>query len=291
VPGANVRPAGEDFAAGTRLVESGAVIDAGVIAIMAALGHGAAEVALAPRVAVLSTGDELVPPGRPRGPGQVHDSNTHMVRALLRAAGAEPGPCWHLADDPAAVREAIARVRDHCDVILTLGGISTGDFDPVRQALAEGVGGATPGRIELWRVGMRPGQPQAFGTIDGRLFFGLPGNPVSAAVAFETLVRPALWALLGRRTMERPTVTAVLDGPVASRAGRRDFVRVRLEALPPDAAARAGAAWRARLAGSQSSGAISAVLRADGLAVIDEGVELAPAGAVVPVLLWRPLSG
>jgi len=221
--GENVRPAGEDFAAGTLLARSGDVIGPGTIALLAALGHAQVDVSLPPRVAILSTGDELVAPGQPVGPGQIRDSNTHMMRALVRAAGCDPGPCWHLADDAQAVATAIGRVADHCDAIVTLGGVSAGDFDPVREAL-----GTLGGDVELWRVGMRPGQPQAFGLAHGKLFFGLPGNPVSSAVVFEMLVRPALWTMLGRRVLDRPSVRAVLAEPVQSKVGRRDFLRVML---------------------------------------------------------------
>ena len=212
--------------------------------MLAALGHAQVDVSLPPRVAILSTGDELVAPGQPVGPGQIRDSNTHMMRALVRAAGCDPGPCWHLADDPVAVATAIGRVADHCDAIVTLGGVSAGDFDPVREAL-----GTLGEDVELWRVGMRPGQPQAFGLAHGKLFFGLPGNPVSSAVVFEMLVRPALWTMLGRRVLDRPTVRAVLAEPVQSKVGRRDFLRVTLEQLAPGQVAGARRGWRARLDG------------------------------------------
>jgi molybdopterin molybdotransferase len=111
-------------------------------------------------------------------------------------------------------------VVDHCEVIITLGGVSAGDFDPVKQALA------SLGEIELWKVAMKPGSPQAFGTVDGKLFFGLPGNPVSSAVVFEMLVRPALSTVLGRSILDRPAVHAVSADSLISSRGRRDFVRV-----------------------------------------------------------------
>jgi len=279
-PGEHVRPAGEDFPVGELLLRKGDVVSPGALGVLAALGHAAVEVALPPRVAILSTGDELVMPGAAVAPGQIRDSNAHMMRALVRAAGGDPGPCWHLADDPQAVVTAIGRVAEHCDAIVTLGGVSAGDFDPVRAALA-----SLGGDIALWRVGMRPGQPQAFGTVHGKLFFGLPGNPVSSAVVFEMLVRPALWTMLGRRVLDRPVVRAVLDEPVASKAGRRDFLRVTLEALAPGQVAVHGAAYRARLTGSQSSGALSSVLKADGLAVIPDEVEGLTSGSVVEVVL------
>jgi len=278
--GENVRPAGEDFPVGETLARAGDVIGPGTIALLAALGHAQVDVALPPRVAILSTGDELVSPGQPVGPGQIRDSNTHMMRALVRAAGCDPGPCWHLADDPAAVATAIARVAEHCDAIVTLGGVSAGDFDPVREAVA-----TLGDDVELWKVGMRPGQPQAFGLAHGKLLFGLPGNPVSSAVVFEMLVRPALWTILGRRVLDRPTVRAVLADPVQSKVGRRDFLRVTLEELAPGQVAELGVPFRARLTGNQSSGALSSVRKAQGLAVVPENTPDLASGSAIQVLL------
>lgn len=279
--GENVRPAGEDFPAGEHLVAAGTVVDPGVIAVLATLGHPAGEVSRVPRVAILSTGDELVEPGEPLAPGQIRDSNTHMMRALVRAAGAEPGPTWHLLDEAEAVAAAVARVQDKCEVILTLGGVSAGDFDPVKQALSRLDG------VELWRVGMRPGQPQAFGVLpDGTLFFGLPGNPVSSAVVFEMLVRPALWAMMGRTVLDRPMVRAVMGEAVQSKVGRRDFLRVRLETLSAEDATRLGAPYRAWLTGTQSSGAVSSVMKADGLAVVELAWPIVEPGDIVTFFDW-----
>lgn len=279
-PGENVRPAGEDFVAGETLVTSGAVVTPGVIAVMATLGHPWAEVSRVPRVAILSTGDELVAPGAQLAPGQVRDSNTHMMRALVRSVGAESGPCWHLLDDAEAVASAVERVREQADVIITLGGVSAGDFDPVKQALSR-----LPG-VDLWRVGMRPGQPQAFGVLEGgKLFFGLPGNPVSSAVVFEMLVRPALWAMMGRVELDREIVQALLEEAVGSKAGRRDFLRVRLQAVSTGNATPQGAPYRASLTGTQSSGAVSSFLKADGLLVVPDGKSALDAGTPVSVLM------
>jgi molybdopterin molybdotransferase len=280
-PGEHVRPAGEDFPVGERLLGAGAVIDGGAIALLASIGHAFVDVAVPPRVAILSTGDELVAPHEPVGPGQIRDSNRHMVRALVRAAGGELGPVWHLLDDAEAFSAAFARVKDRCDVVVSIGGVSAGDFDPVKQALSRLDG------IELWRVGMRPGQPQAFGVIDGKLFFGMPGNPVSSAVVFEMLVRPALWAMLGREPLERPFVHAVLAERVGSKSGRRDFLRVRLEPLDDAEAVSAGAPYRAHLTGTQSSGALSSVHKSHGLAVVPDAEDALEAGARVDVLLWK----
>lgn len=283
-PGENVRPAGEDFAAGEKLVSSGAVVTPGAIAVMAALGHPWAEVSRVPRVAILSTGDELVRPGVELAPGQVRDSNTHMMRALVRSVGAEPGPCWHLLDDAEAVAAAVTRVSAQADVIVTLGGVSAGDFDPVKQALSRLAG------VELWRVGMRPGQPQAFGVLEGgKLFFGLPGNPVSSAVVFEMLVRPAIWQMMGRTILDRAAIAAQMTEHMQSKLGRRDFVRVRL--VPPgDRSRTADPAYRARPTGNQSSGAISSIHKASGLAVIPEDQASVPIHSYLNVIRYDACS-
>ena len=284
--GQNLRSKGEDLRVGDPLVARGSVLGPAEIALLAALGHDLVEVARRPVVGVISTGDELVPPGAPLRPGAIRDSNSHMLRALVRAAGAEPGPVWHVADDVEAVRASVFRTADTCDVILTLGGVSAGDYDVVRLALQ------SLGNLELWRVGMRPGQPQAFGEIQGRLFFGLPGNPVSCAVVFENLVRPALWKMMGRERLDRPRLTAVLADDVESKLGRRDFLRVRLDPVetlegPPPEGTPPGILHRARLTGTQSSGAVSSLAKADGLAVIPEDWERGRAGQVVEVILWK----
>jgi molybdopterin molybdotransferase len=136
---------------------------------------------------------------------------------------------------------------------------------------------------------MRPGQPQAFGVLsDGTLFFGLPGNPVSSAVVFEMLVRPALWTLLGRAVLDRPVVRAVLGQAIQSKVGRQDFLRVRLESLDRDEIARAGAPYRAWLTGTQSSGALSSVVKAEGLAILEIEWPSAAVGDVVSTLFLRP---
>jgi molybdopterin molybdotransferase len=268
--GENVRPRGEDAAVGETLVPVGRVIGPGEIAALATLGLAEVAVAVRPRIAVLSTGDELKDPGEPLAPGQIYDSNSHAMAAAVVAGGCLLGEVWRVRDDPAVVAGALRELLATHDVVLSLGGVSMGDFDPVKLAIAE-----IPG-VEWWRVAMRPGGPQAFGTPgDGRVFYGLPGNPVSSAVVFDRLARPLLRAAMGAEIIERPMTRATLAEPVRSGAGRRDFVRVRLDG------------GRARLTGSQSSGAVTSLAKADGLAVIPEDTAELPVGAEVDVILWR----
>ena len=272
--GENVRPRGEDVREGDTVVAQSTVVGPGEIAALAALGHAEAAVVSRPRVAVLSTGDELRDPGEPLGPGQIYDSNSHAMRAAIVASGAEAGEVWRVRDDPKVVAGALRSLLEAHDVVLSLGGVSMGDFDPVKLALAE-----IPG-VEWWRVAMRPGGPQAFGALDeGRVFYGLPGNPVSSSVVFDRLARPLLRAAMGIPSPDRPIVRATLSEVVRSAIGRRDFVRVRLTGEP--------GAWRASLTGSQSSGAVTSLARADGLGVIPEDLETALAGSTIQVILWR----
>lgn len=271
--GENVRARGEDIAAGETALPRGRVLAAGDIAVLATLGHPQAQVVRRPRVAILSTGDELREPGEPLGPAEVYDASAHAVRALVRAAGAEPGDAWRVRDDASVVAGALRALLAGHDVVLTLGGVSAGDFDPVKLALRE-----FPA-LALWRVGMRPGGPQAFGELeDGRVVYGLPGNPVSSAVVFDRMARPLLRAAMGAEPADRASGRARLAEPVRSVGGRRDFVRVRLEGEP--------GSRRAWLAGAQSSGAVWSLARADGLGVIPEEMEIAPAGTEIEVILW-----
>lgn len=271
--GDHVRDAGADVAAGERVLEAGRELSPHDLALAVSLGFAELEVSPAPRAIVLSTGDELLPPGAPLAPGAIRDSNRPMLAMLLADAGCTVVRTEHLTDDAAHVTARLGAALADADVVVTIGGVSAGDFDPVKQALSS-VGG-----LSLWRVAMRPGRPQAFGAPDGRLFFGLPGNPASVACSFEVLVRPALRALQGFSNLERPRVPVRIAEPVPSRAGRTDFVRVTL-------AWRGGEAW-ARPAGAQVSGHLGPQSRAHGLLVVpDEAAELA-AGDRGKVIVWR----
>jgi molybdopterin molybdotransferase len=268
--GENVRPRGEDVDQGETIAVRGRTVGPGEIAALATLGRGDVLVARRPRVAVLSTGDELKDPGEALAPGQIYDSNSHSIAAAIAASGCLAGEVWRVRDDARVVADALAALLETHDVVLSLGGVSMGDFDPVKLAIGELRG------IEWWRVGMRPGGPQAFGTPgDGRVFYGLPGNPVSSSVVFDRLARPLLRAAMGAEVIDRPTTRATLAEHVHSALGRRDFVRVQLEG------------GLARLTGSQSSGAVTSLAKADGLGVIPEDVTEAPAGTEIEVILWR----
>jgi molybdopterin molybdotransferase len=283
--GDHIRRAGSDLHEGDPVLPAGAAIGPAALALLSATGHGSVSVHRRPRVAVLATGDELVPAGEPLEPGQIHDSNSLALAAQARLAGAEVRRLGSAADSLGAVLGALRGAIDWADVVVVSGGVSVGAHDVVKEAFE------TIGRVELWRVAVQPGKPLAFGRAprpDGRgeaLLFGLPGNPVSSFVTFELFVRPVLRRLaadpdpLGRRT-ER----ARLGDPVRKSHGRRAFLRVRLEPDPD----RAGGSL-ARLAGGQGSHVLSALVAADALAVVPEEDDGLPEGAEVEI--WRLDAG
>ena len=277
-PGEHVRAAGADVAHGAVVLDAGRQLSPQDIAIAAALGVPRLAVSPRIRVALLSTGDELLDVDQPLRPGTIRDSNLLMLALLLRASGGVLTLAERLPDDVARVA---ARVRDALaasDVVLTIGGVSAGDFDPVKEALAR------LGAIESWRVAMRPGRPQAFGTPGGKLFYGLPGNPASVACVFETLVRPALRVLQGFTQLDRPRVPVRVGERIESRAGRTDFVRSTLTWRAD------GFLW-ATPAGAQVSGHLSPQSRAHGLLVVPDASERLEPGERAHALVLRPPEG
>jgi molybdopterin molybdotransferase len=277
--GENVRDAAADVRRGEVALAAGRDLSAHDLALLAALGEARVAVGCAPNVSVFSTGDELIDVEAPLRPGAIRDSNLPMLCALLGEAGARVARAVRLGDDPTAVAGAIRAALADSDVVITVGGVSAGDFDPVKVALGGEEG------IALWRVAMKPGRPQAFGTPGGRLFFGLPGNPASVACVFEVLVRPALRRLQGFAVIERPRLEVRAAEALDSRAGRTDFVRVTL-------AWREGA-WWASPAGPQVSGHLTPQSRAHGLLIVPEGVaRLLPGEAAeVSLLRWPETAG
>jgi molybdopterin molybdotransferase len=270
-----VREAGEDVRAGTVVLRKGRRIDPAAVGMLASVGCHEVPVHPRPRVAVVSTGDELVDAGEALGPGQIRDSNSWLLAAQARAAGAEAFRCGRLHDDPDALRRGFALAAADGDFVVTSGGVSVGERDYTKKVLAE------LGDVQSWRVAMQPGMPQAFGFAAGTPLFGLPGNPVSCFVVFEVLVRPALRRLAGLPDdrLDRPRVMARLGDRVRSPAGRISFLRVRLEV--------GDQALTAVLTGAQGSGVLSSCVAADGLAVVPADRTELPAGAEVQVVLLR----
>ena len=272
-PGQNVRDAGADVRTGERVLAAGRELSAHDLAVLASFGISAPFVGASPRVVALSTGDELLGVDDPPREGAIRDSNLPMLSALLEEAGATLVSASRLRDDVESVARGMADGFAKADVVITLGGVSAGHHDPVKEALSR-----FPG-IARWLVAMKPGRPQAFGAPGGKLFFGLPGNPASVACVFEVLVRPALRKLQGFGALERPRLTARVAHRMESRAGRTDFVRVTLEH-------REGA-WWAHEAGAQISGHVLPQSRAHALLVIPEPLVRLEPGDSAEVMLLR----
>ena len=275
--GQHVRPAGEMWRIGDRIFEAGTWIRASEIGLLATLGQANVSVYRLPRVAVLSTGDELADAGSETlPPGKLRDSNRPMLAALVREAGCVLHSAAHVPDNLEQTEAMLRELSDPAagaDAIITAGGVSVGDRDFIRPALEK------LGTLELWRVAMKPGKPIAYGRIGAAQFFGLPGNPVSAYVTFELFARPMLWAMSGRRldALARPTVQAVLTEAVSHVPGRREYVRAITESD--------GIRFMTRPAGAQGSGILRSVTLANSLLIVPEDAEDLAAGATVNVLL------
>lgn len=274
VPGAAVRAAGGDLVAGATVLEAGERLDPARIGLLASIGVARPSVRRRPVVSVLSTGDEVLPPGTEElRPGTIRDSNRPMLVGLLRDLGAEVVDLGIVADDARLLRSTLEETAATSDAVLTSGGVSMGDHDLVKQVLAE------LGEIAFWRVAMQPAKPFAFGFLGSTPLFGLPGNPVSVTVAFEQFVRPALLTRMGATRLFRPRVTGVLAEPVRTNPEKVVFLRT---ALHHD-----DGRLQVSLAGGQGSHMLSALAAADGFAVVDVGRGDLDPGEKVDVELFR----
>jgi molybdopterin molybdotransferase len=269
--GENIRHAGEDLVPGLELVAAGRRLGPADVALLSAAGVARVRCVPAPRVVIMSTGDELVPAEHVPGPGQIRDSNTPMLSAMVRAAGAIPFATGAVVDSHSALVEAFESNRGHADLFVCTGGASAGTRDLLAEVIAE------LGEASAVKVAMRPGMPQIRGRIGSTPIIGLPGNPVSAYVSFEVFVRPAIRALQGRRDVHRPTVVARAGEPLTAPPHKRGYVRVRLT--------REGGGWTAVPTGAQGSHVISSIAQADGLAIVPELVEEVRVGDEVRVML------
>lgn len=262
-----IRKRGDDVQPGARICRAGTRLGAGHLGLLAAGGLGEVRVARSPSVALLATGSELVEPGQPLGPGQIHDSNRVMLAAWAARTGARVGIRPLVPDTLEETRDALAAAFECHDVVVTSGGVSVGDTDFIKPAFE-----ALGGRIELWKVALKPGKPFVFGRLNGRLLFGLPGNPASSAVTFLLLVRPALIRLQGGLDTALPSHTGVLAEPLSNPGDRRHIMRVSVDGC-----------GRVRSAGLQGSHAVGSLAEAQGLVDVPPGVVL-PEGTGVTVL-------
>jgi molybdopterin molybdotransferase len=270
--GESIRRAGEDLAAGAPALRAGAPLGPQQIALLAAIGRDRVTVRPRPRVLVLSTGSELVEVGSRPGFGEVIDSNSYLVTAAARDAGADARRVGVVPDDHAALLDALESQLLRADVLVTTGGVSMGAYDVVKQALSE------LGTVEFIRIAMQPGKPQGFGHIGNKVpIFCLPGNPVSALVSFEAFVRPAIRKLLGKRTYHRATVQATALEAATSPPGIRQYRRGILHR-------ESSGAYSVSFVGGAGSHLIASMAASNCLVVLAEEVTEVAAGSQVTVM-------
>jgi len=265
--GEHVRPAGNDVRRGDRVLGAGAVIRPAEIALLAALGLRQVRVIRRPRVAILATGDELVEPGEQLLPGQIRNANGWGTAALVLRYGGRPIQLGIARDTTDDLRAKLARgLAANADLFVVSAGVSVGAYDLVKDVVT------SEGELSFWRVRMRPGKPLAFGQYRGVLFFGLPGNPVSAMLTFEQFVRPAIIRMSGRANWQKPVLEVELAEAVTS-DGRETYARAWVR--------REGHRYVARLSGEQASNVLSALVAANALVIIPDGQTRVEAGARV----------
>ena len=272
--GANIRQRGEDVRLGEQVLEVGRRLRPMDLGFLSLLGISEVPVHRQPRVAIFSTGDELLPVEAPLAPGKIHDANSYTLGGLVEQAGGVPLQLGIIPDEAAAVRSALQQaVAMGADLILSSAGVSVGAFDFVRKVVEK------EGELEFWRVNMRPGKPLAFGSYQGLPFIGLPGNPVSAFIGFWVFVRPALWKMGGLPDDRQRRVRVELVEPVKS-DGRETYLRAFV--VP---GGDAGKAPFARLSSHQGSGNLRSLVMANALLMIPSGVKSVPAGEMVDAWL------
>lgn len=272
-PTNHVRAAGRDIKKGEQVFKKGTLLRSPHVGVLASLGINTVKVVRSPRVAILATGDELVEPGEKLKPGRIYNSNSFGVASAVVRSGGEPKI---LGIAPDNVETLSAKIEEGltADLLITSAGVSKGDYDIVKDVLAK------KGRMEFWSVRMRPAKPLAFGTLtgpDGREVphLGLPGNPVSALVAFEQLGRPAILKMMGKTDLDRPMIEAVLEDPIYNGDGRRVYARA--------VVTKRNGVYYAKLTGNQDSNLLTSMAKANGLAVCPEEESVKEAGEVVKV--------
>ncbi len=268
----NIRYRGNDVKQGEKVLLTGTHVRASEWAMLAALGCAKIEVFSMPRVGIITTGEELVDVSTPLKAGQIRDSNSYSLDGLCRAANAITERA-HVGDSMQLVREKLQEYSSRFDCIVTSGGVSAGDFDPVRDALfeLEKAGEAT---IHFWKIAMKPGKPVMFATLkNGVPIFGLPGNPVSVMVSCELLVRPALLKMAGRKCFNRVQVPAGVLTPLNSPSGKVEFVRAYVRQFENG--------WQADVTSDQSSGRLSTMTRANALLIIPADVTRVESGQIL----------
>ena len=277
--GDNIRKAGEDISKGARVLSKGKIIRPPEVGVLASVGRSTVQVIRRPTVAVLATGNELVNAGQPLPPGKIYDSNSYSTAALVARYGGIPRLIGVAQDTESSLTAGLQRGLD-ADMLITTGGVSTGDYDMVKDMLS------TQGEMTFWRVRMKPGKPIAFGTIRGKNkdgtvrnipHLGLPGNPVSVMITFELYARPAIMKMMGKQNLARTTIETILEEDVTNSDGRRIFARAVIE--------KRNGRYYARTTGPQGSGILTSMSQANGLAIIPEDREIVRKGETVQALM------
>ena len=284
--GLNVRGRGEDIAKGNLILKKGKVLRPQEIGVLASLGRSTALVIRRPIVAILATGDELIGVDQPLAPGKIHDSNNYTIAAEVSRYGGIPKILGIGRDSVQSLTEKIDEGLD-ADMLITSGGVSKGDYDIVKDVLAE------HGEVGFWTVCMKPGKPLAFGVMKkvkgGRKgevpHLGLPGNPVSSMITFEQFARPAILKMMGKKILAKPAIRAIIEDDVVNTDGRRLFARVSVT--------KRGGQYHASVTGPQGSGILTSMAKANGLAVIPENSKGVKAGDMVEVQMldWGEEQG
>ena len=270
-PGQYIRPVGSDLARGQRVLDQGTLIGPIELGLIATMGYAEVSVARRPRVAVISTGDELVDPGADLAPGMIRDSNRFSLVAAIDAAGAEVVHSSRVGDTVEELRRRLAELEGQVDVLVTSGGVSVGDRDVVKLLLGE------TADVHFRRVFMKPGKPLTFATAGDLMIFGLPGNPVSSMVSFELFVRPALLTMMGAKNPLRETTSVALVSEVRP-SDRIEFQRAIITVA-------SNGRLRAETTGNQISSRLASLLGANGLLIIEPGTDPLLPGAMVPAIL------
>ncbi|HEX9017832.1 MAG TPA: gephyrin-like molybdotransferase Glp [Anaerolineaceae bacterium] len=267
--GAHVRRRGDDIHAGQVLLRQGRFLLPQDVGVLASAGRTGAHVYRKPRIALFSSGDELVQPGLPLGSGQIYDSNQYVLAALLEQEGAEVIRLGTTPDDPQQIETRLNQaVEQHVDAIVTSAGVSVGAFDYVRQVIE------AHGQLDFWKVNMRPGKPLAFGSFSGIPLIGLPGNPVSAFVGCLVFVLPVVYRLSGRQQALPRRETVLLGEPIES-DGRESYLRVLVQLE--------NGRRVARLTGHQGSGNLYSLVQANALLIVPSGVKSLPSDSEVEI--------
>jgi len=277
-PGLEIRRAGEDITAGSIVLGKGTVIRPAEVGVLASLGRSKVKVIRRPVVAILATGDEVVDIAQPLPEGKIYNSNSYSVAALVLRYGGIP-KMLGIASDIEDSLVARLHLGLDADMLITSGGVSFGDYDIVRDVLSK------RGEIVFWRVRQKPGKPVVFGVIKERSkgkvknipLFGLAGNPVSAMINFELFARPAILKMMGKKSLTKPAVEAVLEGAIENTDGRRIFARAIVE--------KRGGRYFARLTGPQGSGILTSMSLANGLVIVPEDKPGVKEGDSVQVMM------